>query len=659
MKKKLVEQMPAPTIRKRKEEYVGIARMPAEGLCTVDFVNTKTKQIYVRVCLTEKEWMNYYPDTGKWDYKTLRSVTQGNMQIQREIYMSPKYIDKENLFRITKGREISKYQYDITNNKISNRYAARRRQLKERCDKMPEITSEMEEWLTEDINDFHFLYYKRTKRKVTVTCSACGQTKTLWTHPVTLEEMVQPYIETPIHGHHTECPMCNANVIMRAAGRTKGVFSKTNHRYIVQRYKEEDLVIRYFDVHKEIIGKIGNAQEESHITEVARIFFMENGKVQKDFCKYNPYTGEDFWDDCNLSSLSNIQLFKGKTYGGNMEEIAQTRFKYSGVEKMVLTDQSASVIDYLQAYNKFPQLEILQKLGMISLANYIIRNIWTDLINPKGKNITEIFGITKARFNDLRTKNGDQRLLRIYQMEKQTGQHFSDEQVTFLLLIESSLKELSTVLKYTKVQKMLNYICKKAQVSVKEQNPCSQRAYRIRETFIKYADYIKACEKNGRSLTDAHELYPEDLEAAHQRELLLIDQCKNEIACKEKNIENPNIKKDAAGYNRRYRYQNKDYIIRAPKDAAEIFMEGLLLNHCVGRMGYIESMNRHETVILFLRRRGEKETPYYTLEVKDGKIRQAYGYGDEKPDWEQVKPFIDNFTREKLSDAVYETAQAV
>lgn len=116
-----------------------------------------------------------------------------------------------------------------------------------------------------------------------------------------------------------------------------------------------------------------------------------------------------------------------------------------------------------------------------------------------------------------------------------------------------------------------------------------------------------------------------------------------------KNKENPNIKKDAAGYNRKYRYEDKNYIIRAPKDAGEIFMEGLILNHCVGRMGYIEAMNRHETVILFLRHKKNKKNPYYTLEIKNGKIQQAYGYKDKKTDWEQVGPFLEAFKEAKLN----------
>ena len=169
-----------------------------------------------------------------------------------------------------------------------------------------------------------------------------------------------------------------------------------------------------------------------------------------------------------------------------------------------------------------------------------------------------------------------------------------------------------------------------------------------RELASLYVDYIRMCVINERDMTDPHKIYPADLEAAHDREYVRMNKNRSEAEKKEKNRKNPNIKKDAAGYNRQYRYQNEKYIIRAPKDAAEILEEGLTLDHCVGRMGYIEAMNRHETVILFMRKKSAKNTPYYTLEVKNGVITQAYGKSDKKPDWKEVGPFLEAFKQAKL-----------
>ncbi len=49
-------------------------------------------------------------------------------------------------------------------------------------------------------------------------------------------------------------------------------------------------------------------------------------------------------------------------------------------------------------------------------------------------------------------------------------------------------------------------------------------------------------------------------------------------------------------------------------------------------------MASRQTFILFLRKKDDKEVPYYTLEVEwDGKIRQWYGAYDRQPDKEEIQ----------------------
>lgn len=51
--------------------------------------------------------------------------------------------------------------------------------------------------------------------------------------------------------------------------------------------------------------------------------------------------------------------------------------------------------------------------------------------------------------------------------------------------------------------------------------------------------------------------------------------------------------------------------------------------------------------ILFLRRKETPDESYYTLEVTpQGQIIQAYGFLDSKPDWEQIKPIVEQVGKE-------------
>ena len=67
MKKKLIEAMEPAKRPKGKRGTIAVARIPVEGLLTIDILEGKNVQI--RICVTKTEFANYYPATGVWDNK--------------------------------------------------------------------------------------------------------------------------------------------------------------------------------------------------------------------------------------------------------------------------------------------------------------------------------------------------------------------------------------------------------------------------------------------------------------------------------------------------------------------------------------------------------------------------------------------------------------
>ena len=71
-------------------------------------------------------------------------------------------------------------------------------------------------------------------------------------------------------------------------------------------------------------------------------------------------------------------------------------------------------------------------------------------------------------------------------------------------------------------------------------------------------------------------------------------------------------------------------IARSP---ADLKVEGELLHHCVGGMGYEQKFIREETLIFFIRARDTQDTPLVTVEysLSQKKVLQCYADHNTKP----------------------------
>ena len=89
-----------------------------------------------------------------------------------------------------------------------------------------------------------------------------------------------------------------------------------------------------------------------------------------------------------------------------------------------------------------------------------------------------------------------------------------------------------------------------------------------------------------------------------------------------------------------------DYMVRPARSAAELVAEGERLHHCVGGERYIEKHAGGDTSILLMRRVDDPDTPLVTIEVRGGRLRQAFGSCNRRPD-EDERAFIGAWGEEK------------
>ena len=147
-----------------------------------------------------------------------------------------------------------------------------------------------------------------------------------------------------------------------------------------------------------------------------------------------------------------------------------------------------------------------------------------------------------------------------------------------------------------------------------------------------YRDYLADCVRLHLDLDDREVLFPADLEAAHRRTIAQVKYQENKAAWKkfEKRAE-----KLAA-----MAWERDGLLIRPARTPGELTAEGKALHHCVG--GYADRMAAGETVILFIRKAEEPDTPFYTLEYQNGVVIQCRtNHNATYERDEDVKNFVD------------------
>jgi hypothetical protein len=78
---------------------------------------------------------------------------------------------------------------------------------------------------------------------------------------------------------------------------------------------------------------------------------------------------------------------------------------------------------------------------------------------------------------------------------------------------------------------------------------------------------------------------------------------------------------------KKYEYEDDKYIIRLPKDGAEIVSEGSTQHICIG--GYVSRHSTGGTNLFFLREKEVESLPFYAIEMDNAKnIVQIHGFGN-------------------------------
>ena len=237
----------------------------------------------------------------------------------------------------------------------------------------------------------------------------------------------------------------------------------------------------------------------------------------------------------------------------------------------------------------------------------------------------------------MRDIDGNSKTLEALQYEIQKSEKISQENLQYITDNKIDLNDLRIGRTGLSVNKAINYLRRQV-----EENGMSAK-----EILQLYKDYLDMAADRGMDIHDDIVRVNKRMLEFHNRYLEEKNRSANKKRAKELNKKFPNIKKNYEKNKALYEFDTEEYVFMLPKEASDIIVEGQMQHHCVAASDtYFERMNEGASFIVFMRRKSAPEIPYYTIEIKDTEIKQAYAAYDRKPDYGIVKKELSKWKQE-------------
>lgn len=588
MKKKAIEKI---SFGKKKIHKLGDCFM-IDG----KWIDGKTNNINARICLREHEFANYIEGIG-WNTKCLESWWKySDDQFKVELELSKKEkkelsdFYKQNRKNDWRWREqepngqINEIEEKINSEKREKRYEKRMQKIKEESEEIRPITKGLKQWAEKQMESY--LFYKES----TGFCGKCGQ-------EVKLDRRKQKIT----HNKRGICPSCRKRITYKAAGRQSHIEDSIK----VVRFQKTNLGIAAIE---SLVVKKSFAENKESVRIADRFiwFIEENYKLFNELAE-NP-NEEAYWYDTGAMNTG-----KARIYPKNLKQIIKgTWLSHSGID--VVASWKGKQEQYemiIENYMQNPQLELVIKANMRKLT----RQLWSyDRFLNKGTKLNEVLGLTKANMRKARDYDLGRDEIRVLRNDPD-GKLSNDEVIA---LANAGCHYLTALRTFTTIKKIANYTQKGHDAGI-------------------WVDYLKMAKDLGYNMKDKAVLFPRKLKDKH-------DDLAKIMKIQGDNIREKKYQQRIPELKALYSYETSKYKIIVPESLKAIVDEGQNLHHCVGT--YTEKVAEGETDILFIRKQGEEETSYYTMEVKNLEIiqyRGAYNNLHNNPVPKEIDQFVKQF----------------
>lgn len=481
-------------------------------------------------------------------------------------------------------------------------------------------------------------------KAVEVTCTACGKTFYLEHRPLggcgsswcpSTYGFLAPFDnEVKYHGKDCLCPECGATCEAAHTSR----FHYFNKYYILS----SNLCLTLHNVRRHLVllswkvyrctDKQGNIKYHGEKYEGVMII---GGKPVRLAGHRRNIGGADYelqhWEAMKKFTIE-VNGFSGvEIMPISKAEFEQNESVHSALDVFInenLNCDYINVFQYLKLWCKYPNVENLVRQGMSGYVNSLIESTQENkgyyyekyytfdvrktrkFVNWKEKRPHLMLGIEKEDMPLIKKYSANQVFLYSYakrvdkvklpfEFLNKLNKHNIEKSVEFLRQDFHGFKP--------HFLRTYNYI--------EKQTLKCERKDIINFQYLK--DYWNSLYKVYGTM-DKNLLYPGDLRIAHDRTLMLVKEKEDEALSKQ-------IKRTTKKYEK-YAFEDpKTGLMIIPcRSHSDLIKEGKLLDHCVA--SYAKSVASGSICIFFIRKKSEPDIPFFTLELKNGKVQQNRGY---------------------------------
>lgn len=594
------------------------------NILVIDFYEKDKEGPTIRTFLESKRWLSLGVNTGKWSTAMITNV------LNICVYYFRPITDSLRPFKMSSWGSIEdwlgcatlstpailsliNWQETVRADQLKSKHQKIKDRIDERMLDVKDLPEDFKEWVFETVfkNERYIFYNYTGRKKQTGYCTYCKN---------------QVSVEGAKHLAKGICPECGSVIEFRGSKKSANIYEEKIVSFLDRNASGDGFHLRIFDARR-VIRKGQWTNTIDRLNEVTRIFYPENFRGA-DIYSYGCFknTKEVRWcDDIDTWNFKNMQHL----YPFNIKAILPKQFKYCALD--VLAEQGRilkSLNHFFQAYEAFPEMEYFIKMGLTHIALDLpaIHHDPDFRIDRKAKKPANYLQLDEETFSICRQLNTPSIGIKFLQAARSMGLRFTKDALTDIqdrYKFSDTLLDCLPYMSYTRLRAYLS----------KHEDP-----HRLYQTLSNYRDYLKMSADLGYDMTNDFILYPKNLKKAH-----------DDVMKRTKIEKDKKMKAKLAilfGQQELYRYEDDDFLIRAPKDLDELVAEGHKLHHCVGT--YAGRIADGKTVVVFIRKKKAPKTPFATLEVRDGDLIQCRGKNN-KDMTEELKKLLTVYNKKVLN----------